>query len=117
MVQLKIFFTDFWPTFQMEDNFIVSALQDRYTVCIDPEHPDYVFYSAFGAKHFRYPEAVKIYYTGENDVPDFNLCDYGIASAFMDFEDRYFRLPYNAQKAHPMRERRMLSVFKDCIVF
>jgi len=96
MATLRVFFADFWPNFSMENNFIVSALQDQYAIHIDSEHPDYVFFSAFGAKHFQYPDAVKIYFTGENDVPDFNLCDYGIAYAFIDFEDRYIRLPLYA---------------------
>ncbi|GHS99688.1 hypothetical protein FACS189421_10590 [Bacteroidia bacterium] len=93
MKEIKIFFVDFWSDFKNDDNFIVSALKERYKIRIDLEKPDYLFYSSFGFRHFQYPDAVKIYFTGENDVPDFNLCDYGIGSARLDFADRYFRLP------------------------
>jgi hypothetical protein len=75
---------------------IVSALKDRYHLVFDSQCPEYLFYSAFGMQHFRYEDAIKIYFSGENDVPDFNICDYGIASSRLDFGDRYFRFPLYA---------------------
>jgi hypothetical protein len=36
---------------------------------------------------------VKIYYTGENLFPDFNLCDYAIGFARLQLGDRFFRIP------------------------
>jgi hypothetical protein len=41
----------------------------------------------------KYPKAIKIYFTGENDVPDFNFCDYAIGFHHISFEDRYLRFP------------------------
>jgi hypothetical protein len=96
MKAIRIFFVDFWNDFDYNDNFIVSALKDRYKIVLDSQNPEYLFYSLFGAKHFRYKDAVKIYFTGENDVPDFNLCDYGMGSSWINFGDRYFRLPLYA---------------------
>ncbi|MDR0413637.1 MAG: glycosyltransferase, partial [Dysgonamonadaceae bacterium] len=93
MKTIKIFFADYWKGFDCRDNFILSALKERYRIVLEPETPDYLFYSLFGTEHFRYKNAVKIYFTGENDVPDFNLCDYGIGSSLLSFDDRYFRLP------------------------
>ncbi|GHT41422.1 fucosyltransferase [Bacteroidia bacterium] len=93
MKEIKIFFVDFWKGFNNKNNFILSALKNQYHIIIDPHNPDYLFYSLFGSDHFRYQDSIKIYFTGENDVPDFNLCDYGIASALLTFGDRYFRLP------------------------
>ncbi len=36
---------------------------------------------------------VKIFYTGENLIPDFNLCDYAIGFSHLEFGDRYLRYP------------------------
>ncbi|MDR0865203.1 MAG: glycosyltransferase [Candidatus Symbiothrix sp.] len=96
MREIRIYFVDFWKGFQIEDNFILSALKNQYQVIIDPHHPDYLFYSLYGNDHFRYKNAIKIYFTGENDIPDFNLCDYGIGGVQWNLEDRYFRLPLYA---------------------
>lgn len=32
-------------------------------------------------------------YTGENQVPDFNICDYAIGFHYIYFQDRYIRFP------------------------
>jgi hypothetical protein len=96
MKAIRLFFVDFWKGFDYSDNFIISALKDRYRIIYDSQNPEYLFYSLFGTKHFRYKDAVKIYFTGENDVPDFNLCDYGIGSSWIDFGDRYLRFPLYA---------------------
>ncbi|MDL2222602.1 glycosyltransferase family 10 [Bacteroidales bacterium OttesenSCG-928-M11] len=93
MKTLRIFFVDFWNDFSIEDNFILNLLKEKYQIIIDSSKPDFLFYSSFGVTHFKYKSAIKIYFTGENDVPDFNLCDYGIGSAHISFENRYFRLP------------------------
>jgi hypothetical protein len=36
---------------------------------------------------------VKVFYTGENQSPDFNLCDYAIGFDYAEFGDRYLRFP------------------------
>lgn len=93
MKTISIYFADFWGDFNKEHNFIIDLLKKDYEVVLDSSNPQYLFYSSFGIEHFNYSSAVKIYFTGENDVPDFNLCDYGIGSSHISFEDRYFRLP------------------------
>lgn len=89
---IKINFVDFWEGFDPQNNFLLESLSLQYNPVIDP-HPDYLFYSPFGYSHLRYNEAIKIYYTGENDIPNFNYCDYAIGFQHMQFEDRYLRLP------------------------
>lgn len=93
MKTIKIFFTDFWSEFDKENNFITNTLRDSYNIIVDAVNPDYLFYSYFGFNHFNYPSAIKIYFTGENDVPDFNLCDYAMGPFHISFEDRYYHLP------------------------
>lgn len=92
MKKIKIYFTDFWEGFQCNDNFIYNCLKDLYDIEISSDNPDYLFYSVFGIEFARY-DCVRIFYTGENVRPNFNLCDYGIGFDYMHFQDRYFRYP------------------------
>jgi hypothetical protein len=90
--KIKINFIDFWDNFDINDNVFVNCLSSSYDISID-ENPDYLFYSTFGTNHLKYKNCIKIYYTGENDVPDFNFCDYAIGFQHIQFEDRYLRYP------------------------
>lgn len=92
---IKIDFVDFWPDFKKEDNFFINILNKHYNVEIC-DKPDYLFCSSFGHEHHKYRDAVKIHFTGENVVPDFNLYDYAMGFHYMEFEDRYIRLPLYA---------------------
>jgi hypothetical protein len=90
--KVKIDFVDFWGNFDKNNNVFIECLSSLYDVSID-ENPDYLFYSTFGSKHLKYKNCIKIYYTGENDAPDFNFCDYAIGFQHIKFEDRYLRYP------------------------
>lgn len=92
MRKIKIKFTGFWNDFVPEKNFITDILRRHYEVEIS-EQPDYVFYSVFSDEYLNYDNAVRIFYTGEYQTPDFNLCDYGIGFDYLDFGDRYLRMP------------------------
>lgn len=72
-------------------HFLVKILRKYYDVEIS-DNPDYVFFSESAFEHLKY-NCVKIFYTGENIHPNFNLCDYAIGFDYMDFGDRYHRLP------------------------
>ena len=89
---IRIWFADFWPGFDPDDNFIGAAIPSEMPVVLDAVNPDILFYSCFGNSHRSY-DCVRVYYTGENLRPDFNLCDYGIGFDHMEFEDRYIRFP------------------------
>ncbi|MCR5304257.1 MAG: hypothetical protein K6E33_06810 [Lachnospiraceae bacterium] len=92
--KVKLSFLDTYREYDRDDNIIVNTLRD----CCDVEwsdDPDYIIYSVFSDDNILADHrAVKIFYTGENLAPDFNLCDYAIASEIMTFGDRYFRLPF-----------------------
>lgn len=90
---IRIYFTDFSSDFNINRNFFTEFLSQQYTVIIDP-NPDYLFYSCFGYDHFSFFNCIKIYYTGENLVPDFNICDYALGFHHLEFEDRYLRFPF-----------------------
>ncbi len=95
MRKIKVQFVDFYPGYNKERNFIFSSLKKKYQVEFSDD-PDYLFYSCFGDQHLRY-DCVKIYWTGEDVSPDFNLCDYAIAFDSMTYGDRYMRLPLFAK--------------------
>ena len=66
------------------------------------DKPDFLIYSAFGSKHLDY-DCVRIFFTGENVRPDFNIADYAISAFdFMDANDRYLRsgtyIGYDSEK-------------------
>lgn len=91
MKNLKIKFVDFWSGFNINSNFIVDTLSIKYKV-IQTDNPDYLFFSCFGTSHLSY-NCVKILFLGENLTPDFNICDYALGFDYLDFSDRYMRLP------------------------
>ena len=89
---IRIKFVDFYPNFHPEKAPLWQRLWDLYHVELS-ENPDWLVYSVFGTEHLKYNNCVKIFYTGENQAPDFNLCDYALGFDYIDFGDRYMRLP------------------------
>lgn len=89
--KIKVAFTDFWDGFDPANNFFIRILSQLGEVVLSDE-PDYLFFSVFGNEHLHY-DCVRIFYTGENQAPDFNLCDYALGFERMEFGDRYLRLP------------------------
>ena len=88
---IRIRFVDFWDDFVPENNIFHQILSQHYEVELS-DTPDYIFCSVFGEEHLRY-NCVKIFYTGENQCPDFNLYDYAIGFEHLTMGDRYMRLP------------------------
>ena len=92
MNKIKVAFSGFWDDFNPENNFLMNILKKRYEVEIS-ENPDYLFYSVFSDYYINYDKAVRIFFTGECQTPDFNLCDYAIGFDYITFGDRFFRYP------------------------
>lgn len=94
MKKIKIKFVDFWSGFDEHNNDFYKILNEKYDVEIS-EEPEFLFYSVFGYKNLDY-DCIKIFYTGENIIPDFNNCDYAIGFHKIEFGKRYLRMPlYN----------------------
>lgn len=110
MRTIKIQFVDFYPEWNIERNFITQSLKKRYYVEFS-DNPDYLFFSCFGDEHLKY-NCVKIYWTGEDVSPDFNLCDYAIAFDCMIYGDRYMRLPLFA-KGNSIDRLQQAHVFSE----
>ena len=60
---------------------------------IECEDADYIICSCFDLYNYCGTKQVRIMYSGENYVPDFNLIDYAISSYPIEFGDRNFFLP------------------------
>ena len=121
MKKIKIQFSDFWDDFRPDDNFILDVLKKNFEVELS-EQPDFVFCSIFGNRHLKY-HCAKIFFTGENMCPDFNLVDYALGFHRISFDDRYLRYPLYAlygescelaQKKHLLPGDYDLSAKKFC---
>lgn len=75
-------------------NFFLNILKKYYKVELT-DRPDYVIYNDSDAEYLKY-KCVRIMFTGENYTPNFNLCDYAIGCDYLDFQDRFYRLPVYA---------------------
>lgn len=93
MKTIRIAFTNY---IYKKENVIADLLSKLYNVEIVDfrEKPDIIFFSLFGYDdHFKCRDAVRVYVTQENDVPNFNICDYGLSFHDIKFGERSFRLP------------------------
>lgn len=88
---IRINYVDFYEGFNYKTNIVYNILEKHYNVEI-VDNPDYLIFSVFGTENYNY-DCVKIFYSGENLSPDFNLCDYAIAFEYIQFGDRYCRCP------------------------
>ena len=87
----KIKYMGFWSDFAPQRFFINKILEEKYTL-VECDDPDYIICSAFGKPYcYCKTNAIRLFYSGENFAPDFNLVDYAIGSDNIIFGDRYFR--------------------------
>lgn len=93
MKTVKINFYGFYSGFDINDNFLLDALKKHVNYEISDE-PEYIFYSVFDNEYLLHSDAVRIFFTGENIAPNFQLCDYAIGFERLDFGDRYLRFPF-----------------------
>lgn len=88
--KIKINFVDFWPGFNLKDNYFTNLLKDDFEIEIS-NYPDIIFYSVFGNNNKNF-KCTKIFFSGENIGPDFNNCDYSMCYDILD-DPRHYRLP------------------------
>lgn len=119
---IRIKFTDFWEDNEAFKEYVLGVLRKYYNGVVESDNPDFVIYSVFGYEHLKY-NCVRIMYTGENQVPDFNICDYAIGFHYIDFQDRYIRFPlYHfyqqdyelAMKKHEMSDKQLQTHDRFC---
>ena len=94
MRTVSIDFCGFWNSFRKENNLFYTMLSKPFNVEIS-NNPDFVICSNRGKpfEYMRY-DCPRIMFMGENLSPDFTVFDYVIGFDYLDFGDRYFRLPF-----------------------
>ncbi|WP_367706985.1 glycosyltransferase family 10 domain-containing protein, partial [Helicobacter pylori] len=98
---LKIAVANWWGDEEIKEfknSTLYFILSQHYTITLhqNPNEPsDLVFGSPIGSarKILSYQNTKRVFYTGENEVPNFNLFDYAIGFDELDFRDRYLRMP------------------------
>lgn len=70
---------------------ILKILQKHFEVELS-EEPEFLFYSVNSRDYYKY-DCVRIFYTEEALCPDFNMADYGIGFEYLEYGDRYLRMP------------------------
>lgn len=70
---------------------LVHGLLDEAYDLVDSSRPDFLFYTVRSGNVDEYKDCVKIFFSREDVVPNFNKCDYGISSCPMEVGDRHFR--------------------------
>ncbi|WQW74728.1 fucosyltransferase [Helicobacter pylori] len=105
---LKIAVANWWGDEEIKEfkkSVLYFILSQRYTITLhqNPNKPsDLVFSNPLGSarKILSYQNAKRVFYTGENEVPNFNLFDYAIGFDELDFRDRYLRMPLYYDSLH-----------------
>ncbi len=92
-IRIRLGFVDFWGGFEPENHDICLVLKAKYDIVIDNDNPEILFFSCFGYKHLNYRNVIKVFYTGECVVPNYNLCDYSISGSRESMGGRNLYLP------------------------
>lgn len=95
MKTIKLNYAGVSEDFDKTQNLIYDVLVNAgYDVQI-VEDPDYVVCGFSENRYYEYCASpqVRIMYSGENYIPDFNLIDYAISPYPISFGDRHFQLP------------------------
>lgn len=89
--KIKVNFVDFWPDFDIKNNFILNILSRKYDILISDNNPNLIFFSCFGINHLKYT-CIKIFYTGENKKPNYFFCDFSFS--FEDTNKKNLCIPH-----------------------
>lgn len=105
--KIKIQFAGWWDTFQRDSYLLTQIMKKYYDVEISDD-PDYIFCSLYTCDFLKY-DCIRIFYTAENFIPDFNLFDYCIGFDELSFGDRYIRVPNYRMNPKYERDIRLLK--------
>lgn len=95
-----------------EGSFIFDILKRKYDIEFS-DNPDFAICNVFGEDYKNY-DCVRILWTGENYVADFNLFDYAVGFEDMQYLDRNLRVPwYYTPYREPLTQSRIKEVWSD----
>jgi hypothetical protein len=72
-------------------DYFLNIISKHFEIVIS-DSPDYVITGSEDFRQVKY-DCTRIVMIGENQRPDFNICDYAIGFDHIKFEDRYIRFP------------------------
>jgi hypothetical protein len=91
MKKLRLKFVDFWTDMNKpEGNYFYEILSRRYDVEFSDD-PEIIIFSNYGNEYLKY-KCTRIFFSAENQKPDFIACDYAIGFEYLD-DPRYLRFP------------------------
>jgi hypothetical protein len=90
MKKIRIDFCDFGSNWSKTDIYLYKVLAERFDLELC-DQPDFLIYGPGGQSH-RLHSGVKIFYSGESDLPDYRQCDYSVASVRVA-DPRHLELP------------------------
>lgn len=98
---MKVSYLDFWPGFDPGSNWFNLLLKDcfpgvEFDFYSSPENADIILCSSFGNQRYNYKntKGVKIFYTGENERAQLDVCDYSLSFDYDTHGGRNFRLAH-----------------------
>ena len=77
---------------KLEKTWLYKTLTKNFNV-VECDDADYIICSCFDLYNYCETNQIRIMFSGENYVPDFNLIDYAVSSYPIQFGDRNFFLP------------------------
>ncbi len=94
---MKISFTDFWQypkPFDPNNNFLIHLIRSVVSdvEVTTPDKADLIIFTIFGSEHRKY-NCKKIFFTGENQRPNYDECDYSITFDVDEYDGRNIRIP------------------------
>ena len=96
---------------KLEETWLYKILDKNFDI-IECEDADYIICSCFNKYEYCGTKQIRIMYSGENYIPDFNLIDYSICSYPIEFGDRNCYLP--ASLFGYDDERKIIENRKNC---
>ena len=94
-------------------DFFINLLRRKYNVDIltqGEEEPDVLFYSCWGGmNNIKWTNCLRIYFTAERDIPDFNMCDYAIGLVNIGNTERFLHFPFYTFYNDLMRKYEQLT--------
>ncbi len=105
MKTIKVKYVGFWEDFDPKQATFTQLIAKHYNI-VECDDPDYIICSMFGRTRYefcRYPQ-VRIFYSLENYVPNFNVVDYGVSSYHLQLGDRHAYCPICIDPYHRSEE-------------
>ena len=91
MKKIRIDFCDIGSNINKTKIFLYEVLAERFELELC-DHPDFLVYSCDGDSHQLY-SGVKIFFSGESDLPDYRQCDYSAGSIKLN-DPRHLEMPF-----------------------